>query len=82
MGEIKGSTENIVKISWLKKKKGELQSFFIFSGLQERLFKGIFYYYFLSERQNQSILMDSLGNDNNTILLNYRERDCEIRLAG
>lgn len=46
--------------------KKKLLFFFIFSGIL-----------FLSERQDQSILMESLGNSNNTILLNYREKDHE-----
>lgn len=47
MAKIKGSTENIVKISWFKKKKKKtrriLKGFFNFSGLQELLLKVIFF---------------------------------------
>lgn len=81
MGETKGSTENIVKISWLKKKKESCRAFLFSQASKNGSLRGFFIIIFLFERQNQSILMDSLGNDN-TILLNYRERDCEIRLAG
>lgn len=48
-------------------KKKKLLFFFLFSQAS----------FFLSERQDQSILMESLGNSNNTILLNYREKDRE-----
>lgn len=51
-------------------KKEKFHGYFILSDL-----------FLLSERQDRSILMKSLGNGNNTILLNYREKDHENWLS-
>lgn len=83
MAKTKGSTENIVKISWFKKKKKKREEFwraFLISQASKN-YSSRWYFLFLSERPNQYILVESLGNGNNTILLNYREKNRENWLS-